>query len=215
MKRFVVAALSLFALSLPLTAEATPQLKTIQVDWQQRSTSFVNLISDSASMKTGRAVGTIQQADTSSVINIRQFIVPQGDFGDGGAAVDSISWMRIDVFPTAAHQAITADSLFLTIQVSNDGVASWVAATPTILFAGETGAGGIILEQGSTNAFYLNIEQVTLLGSVLSLQFSSSTAPTWLQLYGWPYMRIICQGDFTGRYDAKITGFVPGVYTPD
>lgn len=204
--------LAALCLLVPLTAHATSQSKTVDVLWRQSQLAVPGGIADSS---TARAVRSATAHDTSATIDIRQFIIPALEFGDGGSAVDSVSFLRIDLFPTGTGPAVVADTAFFAVQVSNDGVFSWVTCTGTSDFLGASDTpapdtpAGRVLEQGSSNTFYITLSQISSLGKAFIGNRSSATAPTWQQLYGWPYMRIIVQGDMTGRYDARVTGFIP------
>lgn len=205
----------LFAfLAVSVPAYATTAPKTVDVSWTRQLSAIQGGFADSSSARAlGAAAPTAH--DTSSAIDIRDFVLPDKGTGQLPTASDSISWLRIDLFNSTTTPAIVVDTLFLTIQVSNDGVASWVSCTPTSLFLTTTDSalGAAILEQESSNAcFYVLRQRV---GAVASgdLFFpirSSATAITWQQIYGWPYMRLIVQSsDRTGRLDAKVTGFIP------
>lgn len=216
MKRFLPLLLAVAALTAPAISQAavsgTP--KAIDVGWvQNRAANPAPGRADSVAMRSiGTAVPTAH--DTSTAIDIRRFL-PNAEFADGATAMDSLSYLRVELFPLVSTPTVGADTLFISFQVSMDGVTAWNTCTPTqdALGASDTPAPDTIaervLEQGTSNDFFVNLTQVAALGRVLLPARSSATALTTQQIYGWPYMRIIVQGDKTGRYDAKVFGYVP------
>lgn len=213
MKRFLLAALAA-TLLLPTVSFAGTKKFAADVDWQQnRAANFNGGLADSA---TTRALGSATPTahDTSGAINLLPFVMPDKGTGQLPTASDSISWLRIDFFPVTSSPTVAADSIYFTIQVSADGVRNWVSCTPTSVFdtAGDGALAAVILEQGSSNAFRYTLRQrvgAVAAGDLIFPLRSSSTAPTYQEIFSWPYMRIIVQSDRTGRYDALVTGFVP------
>lgn len=209
MKRALLLLFALFAI--PALAHATPIPIERPVSWTRQIAAIPGGFADSAS---ARAIGTATPTvhDTSSAIDMRDFVFP--DAGTGALLVvgDTLYYARIDIYPAATAPTVAADSIYLTIQVSSDGVRNWTSCTPTRLFDTTTDSalGQIVLEQASTNAFYVVIGQRHGAAGSGGLMFpvaSTATAPTWQQLYGWPFIRLIVQSDRTGRYDAKVFGF--------
>lgn len=213
MKRFVALLFAALALAtIPLAAHAGTKLKVVDVNWRQTRLANPGLgYADSGSTRAlGSATPTAH--DTSTAVDLRQFVIPF-EAQDGTTTVDSLAWLRIDFFPTTTTPTVAADSVYFAIQVSADGVGGWI--TPTALAntdpAGDAGAGKTVytLEQSSSNSFFWVVSQQILLGKTFSPALSSATALTWIQLYGYPYMRFIMQSDRTGRFDATVTGFIP------
>lgn len=204
----------LFAiLAVPATTLAGAVPKTLDVNWQQNRAA--NPSGGLADSTTARALGSATPTahDTSGAIPIGQFVVPEKGAGNLPTTSDSLAWIRVDFYPALPTPTVTADSIYLTIQVSTDGVRNWVSCTPTSVFdiTADGLLGAVVLEQGTGNVFYYVLRQ--RVGAVASgdLFFpvrSSATAPTFQQIYGWPYMRVIVQSDRTGRLDAKVRGFV-------
>jgi len=204
--------LLLFALSVPCFAHASVESITLPVNWSQnRAANPGGGLADSSE---ARRLGTATPVahDTSSWIDISKLVMPEKGAGQLPTASDSISWLRIDFFPPKTTPTISLDSLYITIQVSNDGVISPVSCTPTTVFdiTADGLLGAVILEQATTNTFYYVLRQrvgAVASGDLLFPIRSSSTAPTYQQIYGWQRMRIIVQSDRTGPLDAKVRGF--------
>jgi hypothetical protein len=209
----VVAALAATVLSFA-PADATTKKQAVDVNWiQNRAANPHGGLADST---TTRALGaaTPTAHDTSAAIGLMDFVLPEKGAGQLPTASDSIAWLRIDFYPSSATPTAGADTVNLTIQVSADGVANWVSCTPTSIFDTTTDSalGAIILEQATNNTFRYTLRQrvgAVAAGDVIFPLRSSSTAPTFQELFSWPYMRLVIQSDRTGRYDARVTGFLP------
>jgi hypothetical protein len=125
-----------------------------------------------------------------------------------------LAWLRIAYHPIATTPTVAADSVYMTLQVSDDGI-NWITTTPTSTYEpaglGSITNGADLLEIGSSNSFACVLRQrtgATASGSVFFKNAEpSGTAPTWQQIHGWTYLRLIVQSDVTGRYDAHITGY--------
>jgi len=220
MKRFafLVAALAMFAVAAPAYSEAVP--KSFDINWRQARAANPNGgFADSAYMAT--ATGTVH-ADTSTTIDLSQFVLPGKGAGNLVVVGDSLSWLKFEVFPATSSPTIAADSILVEIQVRMGGESGWQTTTPTVAFnatatnppGARTANAAYVLEQGSTNSFFYVIRQrlgAVASGDIMFPILSSSTAPTIQQLYGWKEARIIVSHGVnnTGRFDARVTGFVP------
>lgn len=215
MKRFLSTLFAtLAAVLVAAPSHAITKKAAHDVNWaQSRAATPGGGQADSA---TARSLGaaTPTAHDTSSAIDLLPFVMPDKGAGQVPTASDSLAWLRIDLYPDVASPTATADSIYLSIQVSADGIRNWVTCTPTSIFdtTSDSGLGAIVLEQGTGNTFRYTLRQrvgAVATGDLIFPLRSSVTAPTFQEIYSWPYMRLIVQSDRTGRYDAKITGFVP------
>lgn len=209
------ALLSLLFLSLALPAQAGPHPQRFDVNWRNQLAGFSpSGIIDSTD---AGAVGTAaQHVDTSSAIAIGELIIP-GELASGPVttASDSLAWLRISFKPLATTPTVAADSIYLQLQVTDDGI-TWIDTTPTSVFAAAglsdaSFTGAVLLETDSNNQFVAVLRQrvgATAGGAVFFPVASVATNPTWQQIYGFQYLRLIVQSDVTGRYDATVQGFV-------
>lgn len=220
MKRFAVLAALAISTFLSLQATAGPRPYIWDVSWRSSLLTIPGGVTDSSD---AGAVGTAAlHYDTTTAIPLFApggpgWIIP-GEMASGPltTASDSLAWLRISFHPLTTAPTVASDSIYLRIEASEDGI-TWGATTPTSVFAltssnSDTYNGAIILEQGTGNSYTYVLRQrvgATAAGAVFFPLTSSATALTWQQLYGVPYIRLIVLSDVTGRYDAKISGFVP------
>lgn len=217
MKRFVslLFAFLVAAVSFAAPSHAGLRPKTYQIDWHT-SVDVANGVpyfyGDSAYMYRGVGVttATTQPIDTSMAIPLRQFQLPPRTTTT--TVMDTVTALLLDVFPVIddGSPTISADTCHVLIQVSNNA-STWTGVTftgPAISPLQASMAAAAVVETGTSNCFELPIRQVV--GGV--------TGGVWYplgratvnanQLLGWKYMRVLLQGDFQGKYDAEITGWV-------
>jgi hypothetical protein len=210
LKRFLFAALAVAIFATP--SQATTKKYVEEVNWTQaRAANPGGGFADSITTRSlGAATPTAH--DTSSAVSLLDFVMPDKGSGQVPTASDSLAWLRIDFYPETASPTAAADSIYLTVQVSADGIRNWVTCTPTSIFdtTTDSGNGAIVIEQSSNNTFRYTLRQrvgAVASGDLIFPLRSSATAPTFQEIYSWPYLRIIVQSDRTGRYDAKLIGF--------
>lgn len=205
--RFTLPAILALAVLIPSLASADRAPKRVDVGWHTSLAASSYTAGDSATINYSSGA---QRCDTSATIDIGQFVLPEVA---QTSAVDSLGWLRIAFFPSSSATTATADSIGLNIQVSENGT-DWTsvsAFTRSFYAAGlNDNLGLIVLETGSSNQFTVAIRQSVGGGthSVYSQRDPATTAPNWLQIYGYPFMRIIVQSDIAGTYDAAVTGLV-------
>lgn len=206
---------ALLALSISaIPALAVTKKTVVGMSWIQNRAAYNNggLVDSTYTRALGSATPTAH--DTSGAISLEQFVMPEKGAGQLPTASDSIAWLRIDFFPVATTPTVGADSIYFSVQVSADGLANWVTCTPTSIFdtTSDSGNGAVVLEQATNNTFRYTLRQrvgAVASGDLIFPLRSSSTAPTFQEIFSWPYMRVIVQSDRTGKYDGSITGFVP------
>jgi len=212
-KRAFHAVLLLFALLAPLTAHSA-KLKTVNIDWHTSLAASFWSQGDSATIFRGTQTGlTVLPSDTSGTIDLRRWVLPGAL--PTTAAQDTMAWLRLSVHPIATTPTVesTTDTLHLQIQVSENNI-TWHRVTFTTRISPlqvTMFAAAVLDVDTNSGVFVFPIRQ--LIGATTLQIFSQTavggTAPLEYQLFGWNYMRIICQGDFSGQYDAELTGFVP------
>lgn len=206
LKRFLSFLFPLFILPALASADYAKPFK-IDVGWH--SSLSANFYSDGDSSDINYSAAA-QRADTSMAIDLNGLMLPPA-YTATTAASDTVSWLRISFFPRSNRTTVAADSIYLAIQASENRV-DWTDTTPMRVFVA-TGIGAhdgeIVLENGATNTFFATVRQTAggATVSVFAPPVSSNTEPTWGQLYGYPYIRLIVQGDYTGHYDAEVRGF--------
>ena len=165
---------------------------------------------DSATVFRGTGIrNSAQQVDTTQTIDIRQFVMPGPTYATQVAS-DTVAWLRLSLVPIGTVPTVTADTVVVAVQVSDDDV-TWTATTYAGQYAasGTTPTSAIILEAGgSSNTFVYVIRQV--LGGVTRSIFTPASQATAhvQQMYGYKYLRFLLTGDHAGQYDAEVTGFV-------
>jgi len=201
----------IFAFISPTTAAMADIVpKKIDVRWATQLAAAANGgQTDSASVNYSTAA---LRVDTTTAISIGDALLPP-PFGGGFTVTgDSLGWLRFSFRPISSNVAVTADSVYIILQVSDNGIA-WMSLTPTRVFAaaGLLGAdlGLIALENGTSNQFVAVVrQQVAGVASGVFFPFiSSTTVPTWLNAYGYKYIRFLVQSDITGQYDGEVSYF--------
>lgn len=213
--RLLIAAFVL-SFAVPTIASASGVPYVHNVSWRNSLAAVAGGYADSSDMG---AVGTAAaHYDTSVAIALFDQGGPKWVLPDQPVQVtanDSIPWLKIVVAPITTSPTVGADSIYLAIQASEDGI-TWHDTTPTSLFfvtssSSNTFNGAQVIEQSSSNQFTYVIKQrisAANAGAIFWPIVSSATALTWQQLYGVAYIRLIVHSDVTGRYDAKLYGFV-------
>lgn len=214
MKRFLTLAL-LFGLVAVTAANAGLRPKSYNIDWHT-SVDVANGVAyskgDSAVIYRGAGVSsaTTQPVDTSKTIAIKHFQLPPRTTTT--TVMDTVTCMLLDVFPVVDDNSptVSADSCHVLLQVSNDG-RNWTTVTftgPAISPLASNSTIGVAVETGSSNCFSFPIRQVV--GGVTGGVWYplAHTAVNANQILGWTYLRVLLQGDFQGKYDAEITGWV-------
>lgn len=204
-KRFILLAALVASVLVPATSHAAVKWVWEPVSWHTQSTSFTSLNVDS-SIACGAAAARL---DTTSSIFIGNWA--PGEKASVVSAVDSVLFALFTVTGGGAGSGLTDnfDSLYVSIQVSQDGV-NWALATPysggAIGFNTTTNRGGYMIDDAATNTFtfWLRTHWISTTNSV-ALVVAGATAPDWRQLAGWQYIRFITRaGTNTGCYQAKI-----------
>jgi len=126
-------------------------------------------------------------SDTTVAVSLASMGLPAPQLT---GAADTTSWFGVII--GAGSAAPAADSVYVGTQVSLDGN-KWVTVTPLrVNFAATTKppvASAILLETGSNDAFGRIYSQERLLGQYVNAM--NGTAPTEIQMYGWPLIRFI------------------------
>lgn len=145
------------------------------------------------------------KADTSAAIAATAlWAVPDFDV----SAMDSTVWSILYIKGrTGASTTQGTDSVYVDVQVSVDGT-NWVTATPTRAFITGTTHGGLIcLEQSGADSYGIPLKIVrasTGLAVNILGPAGGATAPSWLQLWGWPYLRFIVNSDCNGQFVGEV-----------
>ena len=186
-----------------------------RVNFRTSTVSGVGLAGefDSSTVTNTGTAGTFH-ADTTAPIRLFQ-PPPIGRNQSAAGAVDSAFWYRVDFVPNGTDITVSADSLYLFQEVSQDGV-NWQSVTPTQTFypanemptaVASTGPAIVLQEAGSDNGFYHQHVWVwAALGKANMVGENATTAPTGLQLAGYAFTRYIVVGDWGGRYAFFVTG---------
>lgn len=205
MKRFLALLVIGAALCTSTAALAQAVKVTDRVNWRTQAANLVGGYIDSVSVRHATVA-----ADTTVPIPMDGWVTMPDAHRSDVAAIDTTHFAIFYMVPVNRNLVTTADSVYIGAQVSMDG-ATWVATTPTQTFiaatlGGDTHNGAALLEGGASNSFAVVLKQ-HVAATGYSLGFSSATVPTWLQLYGWRYIRFIVHSDFNGEYEAFVTRF--------
>jgi hypothetical protein len=207
MKRFMALAAalaSLAAFSTPSQADV-PVLtgwKLIPLQWRHQVANSSATV-DSTSFSEG---STGYKADTTAAFSVEGFKVPEKL---GVAAADSITQYFL-IINKANTSTITgaADTVYAQQQVSLDG-SNWMNVTPTILFVATTAQptnmpdiGAILVERGTSDSWMHRSKVVFAAAGQEpnTVAENVTTAPTAVQLYGYPFHRWCIYGDYTGKF---------------
>jgi len=202
--------LTLFALCVPLAAEAGNKLKFWDAQFRNSCLACSGGFADSAD--AGAVGSAAQHVDTTAVLDLLAWAIPE--ITPVITVNDTVSWLRVVFAPSNTTPTVAADSIYLAIQVSMNGI-TWIDTTPDDIFnvAGLDDAtfnGKLLQEPATGNMFHATVRHnmggVTG-GFFTPFALNATTTPTWMELYGWRYMRFLIQSDVTGRYDLQVIGF--------
>jgi hypothetical protein len=221
MKRILIACLTLFSvvvgIDFSVDAAAQTQLKTTQIGFHTTldpstfaSAAIAFRLGDSVTVFRGTGLrNSAQQADTTQAFDLRAYIMPGTP---QGAAGDTVTYLRLSLWPIGTVPAVAADSIVVATQVSDDGV-GWSATTYSgpLASTGTTPTSRIVLETGGSSNDFEWVEKQNILQTTGGLFNPSSAATVNVKsMYGFKYIRWIITGDHTGQYDLEATGFVYG-----
>lgn len=209
MKRVFLLAAALMLLGVGYASAQTTSLPTAR--WQTQELNFRTL-SGGANLDTAYATGSATRADTTVAFPWFQNVwFPQ----TGLIASDSliVAMMAFEVDPAATSGiSVTADTIYATIQVSDDQT-NWLGTTPVTPANGQTtyNATGtnrvgqpILKSGGSAGSFFYPIRQkyTALVCPSYALE---GTAPGVSSLWGWRYIRFIIGNALVGKYRLAIS----------
>ena len=222
--RCTLAALVALAIFAPQShAQSGQVLKTVLVGFHTTldpstfgSAAIAYAAGDSFSVYRGTGLrNSAQQVDTTVALNIRQFVMP-GPYVTA-AVSDTTAWLRFAIYPVGTAPAVTADTITVAVQVSDDRV-NWTATTYSgpLASVGTTPSSSISLELGSSNSFfYVLRQQLGALGIFNPSTTATAVSVKWC--YGFKWIRLLVTGDHTGQYVAEAMGFIPNAgptYSP-
>lgn len=151
--------------------------------------------------------------DTSLAIPLQRWEL-NTSWAGGQTAIDTLIVASINLYPTANTNftAGTGDSLALALQVSMDGI-TWSKAQPTV---GGFAAGSLVVDGSTqqifnlsppaagTKGFTVNLFQVVDVAGRTTVA-TGVTSPSWNQLLGWKYLRVIISSN---RLNGEWAGWV-------
>jgi hypothetical protein len=182
-------------------AEPASAVRSRSLNWLTSSATQSGGVVDSVV-----AVGDDLRADTLQAVAVSWLTIP-GKLSL--AAVDTAIVAQLQILPlpaTSSGVTVVSDTVYVTEEVSMDGV-TWVALTPTSVFiasglgpAGAITNGKQVLETSANNSFVKPIRMAY--NSTGGLQFGTSE----YQLWGWNLVRWIVTGSASheGAYRARI-----------
>ncbi len=195
MRRIALAAfLVAMALIAPYLAlannEAMPGRE--RVLWRTSAGNTAGYLDSSIVRENGSANAT---RDTTAWLSMDGFVPYTANTS---TEADSTLFMRFAVIPTGSTTlAEGADSLYVYYQVAED------PNGPIDVTGGQE---LIALENGTGNTFYWNIKQSSAVVGI-PLQPISGTAPSNVQMFGFPWVRFIIRGDINGEYEGYVTRY--------
>lgn len=212
MNRFRSMLLVSLCLLVPLSAHAT-KLRQKTLYWHTSLASqYTYSAGDSLNrIRDGSTVASADEADTTGSFSTLEWVMPGPQYGTTVAS-DSVTWLRVTLFAVGSAPTVTGDSIAVKVQVSDAEEQGWTTTVwtgPKIspLFTAMTA--GCVLETGTSNTFEFPIRQV-LGGATQSVfDYLGTGAPTTNQIYGFSNVRFIIAGDHAGKWQVRLTGFVP------
>jgi hypothetical protein len=201
---FVALALcALLSASIVGAGQVAPHWTVTELNFRTQATTLGNsLYADSST-----AAGSSARLDTTTAFPLLEAWTPEQSATR--AAVDSIDAIifRFDPVGGATGFTVTADSAFITLQVSMNGD-NWLSTTFTRLghvanTVNPASSGEIILEGSGQNSFARQYKQAYTATGQHSFAFEA-TAPTDNQTWGWRMARWIVGSSSTGRYKASV-----------
>jgi hypothetical protein len=218
LKRIFLLVLALLAFAIPAHAM---KLKSQQLMWHT-AVDVANGIpyrnGDSLYVtRDGSTVSNADDVDTTSTFSLREWEMPGPPYSTITLS-DSLSYLKVDIYPVGSSPTVTADSIGVRLQVSQNPEQGWVNTVftgPKISPLVTLMNGLAVLESGTSNCFTFTIRQVVGGATQSIFDWVGTGAPTANQVYGYRYGRFIVTGDHAGKYAVEITGFVPdNVQTP-
>lgn len=161
---------------------------------------------DSATFCRG---ATTQHADTSDAIDLSSLTFPPISVSPNASALDTVPFFRVMVVPSpTTASTVGSDTLYLGVQVSLDGNNWTTVGTPTRTYvaSGWTANSIVATELNSNESYVWNFRQSDPDLNVWTID-NLGTAPTPNQLAGYPYMRLIVSGDWTGCLKMTVYGW--------
>jgi hypothetical protein len=152
-----------------------------------------------------------EQKDTTRAIAWADWALPT-PFANATIS-DSLAILIVDVYPDGTTPTVAADTIGVTIQVSDDNGSNWTTCAwtaPRIDPDVATMNASAWLETGTSNSFHVVIEQLmggVTTGGPLEGSNASQGTPLAYNTYGYQLFRLIVRGDHTGKYRIRIKGW--------
>jgi hypothetical protein len=188
----------------------------VERDWQWHTSlgdAFVYSAGDSSFRLRGAGIqASDEQKDTTKAIAWADWSMPGPLYGTTTAS-DTIGVMVVDIYADGTTPTVTADTIGVTIQVSDDNGTSWttcVATGPRIDPDVAAMGASAWLETGTSNSFHVVIENTVggaTLGGPLDAANGAQGTPLALNTFGYQLFRLIVRGDHTGKYRIRIKGW--------
>jgi hypothetical protein len=192
----LVLGLAGFSYSQASAYTSLPRPFRFDVTWRTSSANSQGYV-DSAEVAEGTVLAA-QPADTTAPIPWPKFVTPPALSTVNGT--DSIAYARFELIPDRNGVVVAAgDTVNISAQYSYDAV-NWIAVTNAQAIA--------MLEPATAaDAFYYTLKATSSAVAFWSPGVVSGTALTRLQLLQVPFVRFIINGDYIGRFFAKISGW--------
>lgn len=197
-------------------AAAQGGIHWVKRDWQWH-TSLGDAYTYSAGDSVARIRGTglqnsDEQKDTTKAIAWDDWALP-GPLWNATTISDTLGILVVDIYPDGTSPTVAADTIGVTIQVSDDNGTNWTTCAwtgPRIDPDVATMNASAWLETGTANSFHVIIEQTfggVTLGGPLDPANAAQGTPLAYNTFGYQLFRLIVRGDHTGKYKIALRGW--------